>query len=451
MAISPLSFSGVSTFSDDFQTILTRSAQIANLPVQQLQNRDSDVLSRKTQLGAVGAAATAFATSFTGLLSLASSQAINATSSDSTVVSAIATGAVAGGSYTINHVTSLATAAGERSAVGYADSTSAPVSSTGVVKLVFGSNEYTINLTPQTNNLAGLQNAINSLGVGVSASILTSGTGSNPNYLSLSSSHTGATTLRLIDDPAGSNSNLLTSANQGTDAVFQLNGIPITRSNNVVNDVVPGVTFTLQKPTDTAVTLSLATDRSQLATALQSFVSTYNALTTQVKGQVGPNAGLLSGDYAIRQIQTDLRQLTSYQGSTGSIRSLASLGIEFSNTGQASFNSNTFSALTDNQITDSFHFLGSSTGGLGQLGKTFNQLTDPISGLIKNELDSLDVTDRGLQAKVATLTARIAVSQTALQRRLQAADGLLASLQSQQKIIQATATSLLAQINGTNK
>src|SRR4029078_2036345 len=119
---------------------------------------------------------------------------------------------------------------------------------------------------------------INSLGAGVTASILTTSGG---NYLSLAAGASGATTLTLSDDPLGANTSLLTSANQGTDAVFTLNGIDISQSGNTVNSVIPGVTFTLQGATDTPVTLSLASDRSKLSSGLRSVVSSYNALHAQ--------------------------------------------------------------------------------------------------------------------------------------------------------------------------
>ena len=90
------------------------------------------------------------------------------------------------------------------------------------MKLVLGSNSYTINLTSQTNNLNGLVSAINGLGAGVTASVLTTGSGATPNYLSLSAASTGATTLQLIDDPTGAATNVITAANQGSNAKLHL-------------------------------------------------------------------------------------------------------------------------------------------------------------------------------------------------------------------------------------
>ena len=438
MSIAPLTFTGVSTYSSDLQTVLNRAVQIAQLPLTALQNQDTDVLQRKTLVSDLSQPLTDLGNAVAALGQLASSQGLAASSSDSSVVSVTGTGAKTAAVYTVSNVTSLARAASETSTTGYASSTATPVSSTGSMRLVVGSNNYDFSLS--TNNLVTLRDRINSLGAGVSASILTTSGG---NYLSLSASSTGATTLRLLDDPTGAATNRLTSANQGTNAVFQLNGIPISRSSNVVNDVVPGLTFTLNDTTTSgqSVQLTLATDRSQLGSALQTFATAYNAVVDKVNAQVGPNAGLLSGDFLVREVQSDLRSLGNYQ-SGGTVKSLTDLGINFAANGKMSVDTSTLNSLSDSQVNAAFTFLGSSSTGFGALAAKFTQLTDPITGLIKIQQDSYDTTDRRLQAEISDMTTKINSMQTALSSRLQMADSLLATLQAQQTQVSSSVQSL---------
>ncbi|HEY3743866.1 MAG TPA: flagellar cap protein FliD N-terminal domain-containing protein, partial [Bryobacteraceae bacterium] len=212
---APLTFNGVSTYSSDFQSILTRAVGIASLPLTALQNSDADVLQKQTELQSFGQSVSTLTSAFSQLTSAVSSGGIEATSSDTSVVAATATGAATSSSFTINSITSLATSASEASTTGYTDSTSATVSSTGSLKLVLGSQSYNINLASGQNNLNGLVDAINSLGAGVTASVLTTGNGTNPDYLTISANAPGETTLQLLDDPTGANTNLITSANQG--------------------------------------------------------------------------------------------------------------------------------------------------------------------------------------------------------------------------------------------
>ena len=255
MSFAPLTITGVSQFSADFQTILNRAVKIAQIPITLLQNKDSDLLQQKTLLSGLSGSAGALATSLKSLGTIASYQALAAVSSQPAVVSATSAGATSPAAYTIDSITSLATAASERSVAGYADSAATAVSANGTVKLAVGAQNYQFTLT--NNSLVGLRDKINSLAAGVTASILTTGTG---NYLSVSANAAGATTLTLTDDPDGAAAALLTATNQGSDAAFKLNGIDITQKTNLVNSVIPGVTFQLLATSATPVTISLRTD-----------------------------------------------------------------------------------------------------------------------------------------------------------------------------------------------
>jgi flagellar hook-associated protein 2 len=323
MSFTPLTFSGISSYSQDFQTVLDRAVKIASLPLKALQNENTDLLTRKTQLASIGGQVSNFASALESLGTVSKQKGLQVTSSNSAVVSVSNTNAEAATTYTINNVTSLAKAASETSATGYADSSSAQVSASGTVKLTVGTQDYTINLSPANNNLNGLRNAINALGSGVTASILTTGTGATPNYLTVSANAAGATTLRLVEDPNGTPVELLTSTNQGSNAVFQLNGVPVSRNSNQVNDVIPGLSFNLLAESSTPVTLTIATQKSRLTDSLEQFVSAYNSLQNSVAQQVGPSAGLLSGDFLVREIQKASREVTNFAGDL----SLSDLGI----------------------------------------------------------------------------------------------------------------------------
>jgi len=445
MSISPLTFTGISQYSTDFQTILTRAVQIANIPVQQLQNKDSDVLQRKTLLGGLSSSVSGLSDALGALGKIGAGQALAASSSDSTLVAVSNTSATNAASYTIDSITSAASAASERTTAGFANSASTPVSSSGTVDLVVGSTHHQFTLT--NNSLVGIRDWINSLGAGVSASILTTNAG---NYLSVNANATGAATLQLNDNPTGTPTNLLTSANQGTNAVFKLNGIDISQAGNVVNSVIPGVTFSILKASTSPVTLTLASDPSQLSSALQTFVSAYNTAHDSVGAQIGAGAGLLSGDTVVTQLSDQLRQIASYRTNTGLVRNLADLGVEFDTNGKASFNASTFNALPSNAIADALTFLGSATSGLGKYSGSLAQFSDPISGLIVTEQQGLDRTDKSLQTQIAALNDRITVMQNSLAARLHAADALLGTLASQQQQLTASLQGLNLTLYGKN-
>ncbi len=434
---TPLYFTGVSTYSSDFQQIIANAVAVAEQPVTALQNQVTDNSSKNASLQAMDPDVAALGNDVAALGALASSQGLAASSSDPGTVSVINTGATAPATYTVSDITSLAAAASETSLIGY--TATQAVSTSGTVSLVVGSKSYSLDLTGAgDNNVAGLANAINNAGAGVNATILTTGTA---NYLVVSANNSGATTLQLTDGGTA----LISDTNQGSNASFELNGIPITQSSNNVAGIIPGVSFTLENTLPAgSVTLSLASDASQLSSALQSMVTDYNTLVTQVQAQQGPSAGPLSGDLLIEQISSDMQQLVTYwnPSTTSSVRSLSDLGVTFSDTGQMSFDQDTFNALSDTQLADAFSFLGSSTTGFGALASNFTQLTDPISGLIETEETGLNQTNTDLNNQIATLNAHVAQVQADATTEAQQADANVAELQSQQSIVDASIQSL---------
>lgn len=441
-SFAPLQFTGISQYSSDFQQILSRAVSIAQIPVMQLTNEQTQIDTEETDLGNLNTAVAAVGSALQTLGNLGSGGALSATTSDSNVVTATATGATAPASYTISNVSSIATAASETSTTGYPDGTTTAVSATGTMKLVYGSNSYTITLGTGQNNLNGLRDAINNLGAGVTASVLTTG-GTNGDYLSVSANSPGATTLQLIDNPSGTANNVLTSSNQGKNTNFNLNGIPISTPGTTVNSVIPGVTlnFTGTTSANENVNVNVATNPSQISSALQTLVSSYNTLRTQMSSQFGTTAGSLQGNNILTQIQAAMSSIVQYQGS-GSMPNLTSLGIEMSQTGQMSLNQTTFNSLSDSQISSALSLLGSSTTGVGGIQSAFNQITDPITGSITAQTTDWNTMSQNLASQIATKNASIQQTQTSVNQRLQAADAMIAQLTSQQSILTASITSL---------
>jgi flagellar hook-associated protein 2 len=445
MSLSPLTITGVSQFSTDFQTILDRAVKIAQIPIQQLQNRDADVLGKKTLLSGLSSAVSSLAGSLEALAETAQKKSLAASSSHSAIVTAVNSGASEAVSYTINSVTSIATAASERTLVGYADSAATPVGSTGDFQLKAGSETYDFTLA--NNTLVGLRDKINSLGAGVSASILTTSDG---NYLSISSSLSGASTLELRDDPLGTNANLLTASNQGSDLVFHLNGIEVQQSRNLVNSVIPGITLNILGESADPIQIGLATDLSELSSAISSFVSSYTTLRGQVNAQTGAAAGLLTGNSLIVQLSSQLRQIGAHRALDGEVRSLADLGITFNSKGEIEFDSATLNGLGEEQISDAFAFLEDSATGLGRFSASLREFSDPIGGLINLEQQGFDRVDQALQTQIATLSDRLLIMQKGLALKLQQADALLATLESQQSAVKASLQGLGLVLFGKN-
>jgi flagellar hook-associated protein 2 len=451
---APITLNGVSQYSSDLQNVLGRAVAIAQIPITALQNKDADVLTRSGLLSTLSGAASELAASMQALGTVAASQGLAATSSNTAAVTVSNAGSTVPATYTIDSVTSAASAASERSLNPYMDSAATPVSSTGTMQLNVGATPYKFTLT--ANNLVTLRDTINGLGAGVSASILTTSGG---NYLSITANATGNAPLSLVDDPGvgGANTPWLTAKNPGTNAVFQLDGINIVQSGNTVNNAIGGVSFTIvgptpiippatlgDPPTTTPVTLTLQSDPTQLSSALQDLATKYNAVRQQLNAQEGPAAGLLRGDTAVTQMESLMRQIAGYTTTspTGQTSSLADLGIEFDTAGNMSFvptttqpNQIAFDTLTAAQISAGFKFIGSATTGFAGLSQSVQEMSDPIQGLFKIETDGFSTTDKSYQSQITTLTDRLTTMQASLASQLQKADSMLAQLANQQSTL----------------
>jgi len=211
---APQYFTGVSTYSADFQQIIQRAVAIAQLPVTELTDAQTADTNKVQELQTLNPDVAALGADVTTLGALASSGGLAASSSDSSTVSVINTGAAAAATYTISDISSLASAASETSLAGY--SSTQAINTSGLVNLVVGSNTYQLNLTGAgLNNISGLASAINNANAGVNATILTAGSN---DYLVVSASNAGATTLQLNGvTPA----DLISSGGTGTETSLQ--------------------------------------------------------------------------------------------------------------------------------------------------------------------------------------------------------------------------------------
>jgi flagellar hook-associated protein 2 len=449
MGLTPLKFSGLSTYSQDFGKILERAQTIAAFPLNSLRNQKTDLLSQKTLTGTLQTLVTSLTTAAESLAEVGDRNGITGSSSNTSKVVINTVTATNSATFRLTDITSVAVSASETSVLGYSSSTAAAVSATGSVRLTVGGETYDIALTPDENNLVGLQNKINSLGAGVTASIFTTGTGATPNYLSVTADTTGARTVSLTDDPGGAATALLTANNQGSDAVFKLNGVNVSKSSNSINDVVPGLAFTIVGTTTGAesVTVTLSKGRAELASKLQAFAQAYNDVSDFLDSQIGEDAGLLTGSSLILRTQEELRALVNFDGA-GTIRSLSALGLVLDQQGTLTFDEEIFDQVSDSSLDDAFEFVGTSSAGIGSRIASLETLSDSVTGIIQLELDQYETTELRLSSQIDALTDRINRQTAVLEERLQIFDALLSTLEAQQSRVTASIDALNLTVYG---
>jgi len=446
--LTPLTFTGLSPYAKDFQSIITRSVDIAQLSITQLNNEASDISSEEQLATGIQTAVGNLATTLSNLNSLGSNQSLSGTSSNSSLVQVNASSLASPASFTISNITSLASTASYSTTNGYANATSTAVSSTGTMQLVINGTAVTpnIDLTGSgNNNLNGLASAINALNAGVTATVINTGTGATPYFLSISANTTGSKTIQLVDDPNGAQTQVALSGTAGANADFYLQGQHIVSPTNTITSAIPGMTFTIAGTTsgNQTVTLSAASDSSQISDQLETFVNQYNSLQQLLNAQIGPKAGLLLGNSMIGGIQQALHGIMNFRGGgTSGVQTLEDLGMQMAdNTGVMSFNSATFDALTPAQIQTAYSFFASPTG-FGTLAATLTSYSDLVTGSIAGQETQWTTETTNLSSKINTLVDQANQMQSTLAAKLQAADSLIVQMQTQQQALTAAIQSL---------
>ena len=439
---SPQTFTGVSKYSSDLQSILTRSNQIAQMPVQALRNDQTTLQSEATELGSLQTVVGNLAQAITSLGSLSSGGALTATSNDTNVGASVSGTGAAAGTYTISNVTSLASVSSATMISGVSDPNSTPVApaDTNTLYLVAAGAPIPIQLTDQTNNLYGVRDAINAANAGVTASVLTTSQGS---FLTMSATQAGATSIQLLTDSADPATDLMSMDHTGSLAQFEVNGKPATSTSNQVKGVIAGVTLNLKAATQAgeSATITVAANAQPVISALQNVVSAYNALLSKVDSEYGSHAGALAGNQVVRSVESLMRQFAFYEG-TGSVKSLMDLGISLDKTGTMSLDTSVLSAMAPGQLSQALGYLGNSTSGLAALAGTFTAYSDTASGVLQKQIDQDQKSAQSLQDQIDAMNVRIAAAQKAEMAKLEAADALLAQLTSQQDMLTASIQSL---------
>jgi len=425
---------GTSTFAATLQASVTRALEIAALPMQALQADQSTISGETSELNTLSGLFNSLQTSLQNISSGTGGGAVQATVADPSVLTASVNGSPLAGTYTVDIVNAGSySSAISNSATPVTDPTSQNISPSTSFTLTVGTSTYTVTASDLNDLAAG----INSSGAPVQAVVINLGSPESPNYqLSLQSTSLGGVALQLND---GTN-NLLTTLNTGSDASYTVDGQPALPAEPISTDsstvtIAPGLNVTLEAEGTTTVTI--ASSLSSVSSELSSFVNAYNAAFAEVEKNTGQNGGALVGDSSVLDMQEALTQMITYAGSSGSITSLAQLGVEFSQQGTLTFDPTVIAGLSQSQITDALTFLGDTTGGFVQYANnTLDSITDPSTGVVVTDTQSLQNQNTQDQAEIANDQAQLTLLQTNLNAQMAEANALIARLQNQNTFLQ---------------
>ena len=398
---SATSSAGVTVPSIDVASIVSSLMAVEQQPITRLNSQISSYNAKISALGTVQSALSSFQSAVQGLNSL-TFNSFSATSSNSAVVAATASSIAKPGNYSLT-VSQLAQAqnlvvAGQASAttaIGSGDSTTlnfdfgtisggtlANGTYTGANFASNGSATKSVTIDSGNNTLSGIRDAINAANMGVTASIINDGS-TSPYRLVLTSNTTGvANSMKisvagdatlsglLAQDPAGTQNLSQTSA--ASNANFTVNGIAISKASNTVGDVVSGVTLNLSGTSTSAVTLNVGPNTSAVSTAINGFVTAFNAAAKAIQNQTSydattKTAGTLQGDVSLSILQSQMAAMLTTNIGTGAITNLTQIGIGFQKDGSLAVDSAKLNAALNTNyqgVANLFVAAGTATDNL---------------------------------------------------------------------------------------
>lgn len=462
----------------DVNAIVSQLMQVEQRPLTRLDLKEAAYQSKLSAYGSLSSAVSTFQSAMNALTNPSALLATRASSADATVVSATATPGATQASYAIE-VSALAQqqklASAGQSALDTAIGSGVLTLRSGTITggsfdsisgtyagstfTDSGNAPVTITIDSSNNTLAGIRDAINSAGAGVTASIVNDG-GASPYRLVLTSIASGAASslkiavsgdaalaTLLAHDPAGTQQ--LSEKVRAQNAEFKVDGLSVSTSGNSVTDVISGVTLNLAKVnTGSPVNLTVSRDTASTQNLVKGFVDAYNTLHKTMSGLSGIDAtskrpGPLQADGTTSIMTSALRSvMTSSLTAAGRFSTLTQVGVSFQRDGTLSLDSAKLQAATAASAAEFaavFSQSGRSSDGLisyagaasqtkaGNYAVNITELATAASAtgsaaanlaIIAGVNDTLNVTLDGVSASV-TLTAGTYASAAALATEVQ--------------------------------
>ena len=293
------------------------------------------------------------------------------------------------------------------------------------------------DIDSSNNTLSTLSAAINAADIGVKASVITDSSGSRLSLVSGSSGAAGQLTVTSSLSGASSGAIAFQVGQTGKDASLTVDGVSVTSPSNTVSNAISGVTFQLLgSSAGTEVQVEITNDNTAIATAMNSFVTAYNAVIKDINTQEGKdssgNAEPLYGNPTLAMIQSQLTGSLFGGVASGSINNITQLGIGINDDGTLTLNADTLNSALNSNFSDVTGFLQNS-GSFGQtMATTLNNLgTQAPNGAVYLAQQQNSAQEAALNSDISNEDAVLAAQKTQLTNELNIANQILQSIPGQ--------------------
>jgi len=428
-----LTFAGIGS-GTDWSNIISALVAAEKAPATAINQKKSDANTQLSLVGTFVSQLNALSSAATGFATAAGLWSVNASSSNSSIVNATASGTGTPGSYTlvVNKLAQGETREGKALTSG-----GAGAAGSGTIMIGVGTGAQTEVDYSATDSLADIAARINSTVSGVSASAIYDGTSY---HLVLNSQATGkANGLNITE--TGSGLGLADPASviqPADDASVKVNGVVATSGSNHITNVIPGVTLDLQATTPAgapATLISVAQDPSSATGKIQGLVNAYNSVARLVSSQLTYNGTVkgqdtLFGDPIVTGLQMQLGGLLSqvFTHGTGQVTA-RDLGITLNADGTLALDTTKLAGKLASDPSAATDLLTGANGLAAAMGNVANQYTSATGPLVSRQ-QSLQDAMKNYDTQVQEINDRGSQLQTRLQKQFAALDTLMAQYNS---------------------
>ena len=279
---------------------------------------------------------------------------------------------------------------------GSGSSHSATASIAGVTAI---NSATTTTISVSADTPAGVVAAINKANTGVRATIVDTGLGGNSFKIVLSGQSGSNGVFTLTSSPDLGFHDTANKMQTAQDAIFDFEGLMLTRSSNMLTDVIDGATINILNTSSSNVTVNISNDRSTLKSNIQQMVSSYNDLVlicdnfTAIDSDA-EMAGALSEDTSIvRFLKTKLKEVIFGDSSTpsGAVSALRNIGISVNEYGTVKFNETDYEAAVSTSYDDIVTMLTADTSNESLFTVSNKGLAQDVATVLSEFIDATGV------------------------------------------------------------
>jgi flagellar hook-associated protein 2 len=420
----------------DIESIISQLMSLERQPLVNLETKQNQLEAQLSAFGQFKSSLSEFQSSMNDLSALSAFKVFSATSSDEELFTASASDQAAPGTFDIEVVrlaerhklASMEIAAGTTFGGGAGDSLSIQVG-TDIA------DTLTVDLST-TSSLTDIKNAINNAAdnPGVSASIingndgnqklvLTSGDSGEANALTLSfggAINAASFDLQTVNDIGGDFSLL--------DSEIIVDGYTVTRSTNIISDVISGITLNLESALPgTTETLTIERDTEAVKESVQAFVDAFNTLRTTITDLRAEN-GDLEADSTLFLMDRQLVSVLNTPPGGLALSYMFEAGVSLQKDGTLAINESDL----DDQLANNFSgiadlFANDNQGYAFRLDQLVTSYLES-DGLLDSRTDGIEARIDSLEDNKESAQYRLELVERRLRSQFSALDALIGQL-----------------------